>query len=105
MHGYSPTMLHVTREAILRGRQGTLADAYRMELGIVSRAIEEGDFREGVRAHLVDKDRAPRWQPSSLGEVRPDRVAHFLNSPWASETHPLADLGVLPPQRSSRLPS
>ncbi|MDG0025787.1 enoyl-CoA hydratase/isomerase family protein [Trinickia sp. Y13] len=105
MHGYSPTMLHVTREAILRGREITLADAYRMELGIVSRAIEEGDFREGVRAHLVDKDRAPRWQPSSLGGVGPERVAHFLNSPWASETHPLADLGMLPPQRSSRLPS
>lgn len=105
LHGYSPTMLHVAREAILRGRQGTLADAYRMELGIVSRAIEEGDFREGVRAHLVDKDRAPRWQPSSLGEVSAERVAHFLTSPWPSETHPLADLGALPPQRSSRLPS
>lgn len=105
LHGYSPTMLHVTREAIVRGRQITLADAYRMELGIVSRAIEEGDFREGVRAHLIDKDRTPCWQPSSLGEVRPDRVAHFLNSPWPSETHPLADLGALPPQRSSRLPS
>lgn len=106
LHGYSPTMLHVTREALLRGRQVTLADAYRMELGIVSRAIEEGDFREGVRAHLVDKDRAPRWQPSSLGEVRLERVAHFLNSPWPSDTHPLADLGALPPLRSSsRLPS
>ena len=105
LHGYSPTMLHVTREALLRGRRISLADAYRMELGIVSRAIEEGDFREGVRAHLVDKDRAPRWQPSSLEDVRPERVAHFLTSPWPSARHPLADLGELPPQRSSQLPS
>jgi enoyl-CoA hydratase/carnithine racemase len=105
LHGYSPTMLHVTREAILRGRRMTLADAFRMELGIVSRSIEEGDFREGVRAHLIDKDRAPRWQPASLADVRPERIAHFLSSPWPRARHPLADLGDLPPERSSRLPS
>lgn len=105
LRGYSPTMLQVTREAILRGRHITLADAYRMELGIVSRAIEEGDFREGVRAHLIDKDRSPRWQPALLAEVPAARVAHFLNSPWASIAHPLADLGALPPMRSSQLPS
>jgi enoyl-CoA hydratase/carnithine racemase len=105
LHGYSPTMLHVTREAILRGRRISLADAYRMELGIVSRAIEEGDFREGVRAHLIDKDRTPRWHPASLADVRPERIAHFLSSPWPRARHPLADLGELPPQRASQLAS
>lgn len=105
LHGYSPTMLHVTREAILRGRRITLADAYRMELGIVSRAIDEGDFREGVRAHLIDKDRTPRWQPAALADVRQERIAHFLRSPWPSGQHPLADLGALPAIRASQLPS
>ena len=103
LHAYSPTMLHVTREAILRGRRITLADAYRMELCIVSHAIEESDFREGVRAHLLDKDRAPRWQPASLADVRAERIAHFLSSPWPRARHPLADLGALPATRSSRL--
>lgn len=91
---YSPTMLEVTREALLRGRQMTLAESFRMELGIVTRAIEEGDFREGVRAHLVDKDRTPRWAPATLPAVRPESVQHFLASPWRSEVHPLADLGA-----------
>jgi enoyl-CoA hydratase/carnithine racemase len=91
---YSPTMLEVTREALLRGRQMTLAESFRMELGIVARAIEEGDFCEGVRAHLVDKDRTPRWAPATLVEVRPERVQHFLASPWRSDAHPLADLGA-----------
>lgn len=91
---YSPTMLEVTREALLRGRQLTLAESFRMELGIVARAIEEGDFCEGVRAHLVDKDRTPRWAPATLPEVRPERVQHFLASPWRSDVHPLADLGA-----------
>jgi enoyl-CoA hydratase/carnithine racemase len=91
---YSPTMLEVTREALLRGRQMTLAECFRMELGIVGRAIEEGDFCEGVRAHLVDKDRKPRWAPATLVEVRTERVQRFLASPWRGEAHPLADLGA-----------
>ncbi|AIO36461.1 enoyl-CoA hydratase/isomerase family protein [Burkholderia cenocepacia] len=90
---YSPTMLCVTREALLRGRQMTLAESFRMELGIVSRAIGEGDFREGVRAHLVDKDRKPCWAPMTLAAVGAERVRHFLTSPWRIEAHPLSELG------------
>ncbi|MBN3757440.1 enoyl-CoA hydratase/isomerase family protein [Paraburkholderia sp. Tr-20389] len=93
---HSPTMLYVTRDALLRGRQMTLAECFRMELGIVTRAIEEGDFSEGVRAHLVDKDRKPRWAPATLAEVRPERVRHFLSSPWRTQAHPLASLGEEP---------
>ncbi|MBU9375900.1 enoyl-CoA hydratase/isomerase family protein [Burkholderia multivorans] len=92
--GHSPTMLAVTREALLRGRQMTLAESFRMELGIVARAIEEGDFCEGVRAHLIDKDRKPRWAPATLVELRAERVRHFLTSPWKLFAHPLADLGA-----------
>ncbi|WP_018434400.1 enoyl-CoA hydratase/isomerase family protein [Paraburkholderia atlantica] len=91
---HSPTMLHVTREALLRGRQMTLADCFRMELGIVKRAIEEGDFREGVRAQLIDKDRRSRWSPATLADVQPERVRHFLSSPWQGDAHPLAALGA-----------
>lgn len=92
--GHSPTMLYVTREALLRGRQMTLAECFRMELGIVQRVIGEGDFCEGVRAQLIDKDRNARWAPATLAEVRPERVRHFLASPWKRDAHPLAGLGA-----------
>ncbi|WP_345816220.1 enoyl-CoA hydratase/isomerase family protein [Paraburkholderia sp. PREW-6R] len=91
---HSPTMLYVTREALLRGRQMSLAECFRMELGIVKRAIEDGDFCEGVRAQLIDKDRKPRWAPATLAEVRPERVRQFLASPWKRDAHPLAMLGA-----------
>ncbi|MBB5398086.1 enoyl-CoA hydratase/isomerase family protein [Paraburkholderia youngii] len=94
LSAHSPTMLHVTREALLRGRQMTLADCFRMELGIVKRSIDEGDFREGVRAQLIDKDRRPRWSPATLADVQPERVRHFLSSPWQGGAHPLAALGA-----------
>ncbi|MEX3634709.1 enoyl-CoA hydratase/isomerase family protein [Paraburkholderia sp. BR14320] len=94
LSAHSPTMLHVTREALLRGRQMTLAECFRIELGIVKRSIEEGDFREGVRAQLIDKDRRPRWSPATLADVQPERVRHFLSSPWQGDAHPLAGLGA-----------
>jgi enoyl-CoA hydratase/carnithine racemase len=96
---HSPTMLHVTREALLRGRRMTLADCFRMELGIAARAIGEGDFCEGVRAHLVDKDHCPRWMPATLADVGSDRVRRFLASPWPRDAHPLADLGARAAER------
>ncbi|SAL54821.1 enoyl-CoA hydratase/isomerase [Caballeronia terrestris] len=91
---HSPTMLEVTHRALLRGRHMSLADCFRMEMGIVYRAISDGDFLEGVRALIVDKDQRPRWAPATLAEVRAERVQHFLASPWRREMHPLADLGA-----------
>jgi enoyl-CoA hydratase/carnithine racemase len=89
---HSPTMLAVTREALLRGRNMTLADSFRMEIGIVSRTIGEGDFCEGVRAHLIDKDHQPRWLPATLAEVDDARVRHYLTPPWEPHEHPLRTL-------------
>ncbi|CAN7558030.1 enoyl-CoA hydratase/isomerase family protein [Trinickia sp. LjRoot230] len=101
LRAHSPTMLHVTHAALLRGRTMTLGDAFRAELDIVSHAIDEGDFREGVRAHLIDKDGRPQWRPATLADVSPERVRHFLASPWTKQTHPLADLGALAPRHAS----
>ncbi|RQZ89685.1 enoyl-CoA hydratase/isomerase family protein [Burkholderia cepacia] len=89
---HSPAMLCVMREALLRGRKMTLADSFRMELGIVARAIEDGDFREGARAYFVDRDCKPCWTYTSIDETRAERVRHLLVSPWTPATHPLADL-------------
>jgi hypothetical protein len=41
----------------------SLADCFRMELGMVNACFEQGDVREGIRARIVDKDNQPRWNP------------------------------------------
>lgn len=89
----SPLMLDVTREALLRGRQMTLADCFRMEFDLVTRSIEVGDFCEGVRAVIIDKDGSPRWMFKNIEDVNPAIVRKFLSAPHRNGAHPLADLG------------
>jgi len=90
----SPLMTAVTRELLLRGRRLDLADCFRMELDAVSHAFTDGDFIEGVRALIVDKDNAPRWRVASADAVDAASVQRFFASPWARAEHPLARLGM-----------
>ncbi|WP_420995408.1 enoyl-CoA hydratase/isomerase family protein [Cupriavidus sp. 30B13] len=89
----SPLMTAVTQELLLRGRRLDLASCFRMELGVVAHAFTQGDFIEGVRALIVDKDNAPRWRVASPQEVGEAAVQAFFASPWPAEAHPLAALG------------
>jgi enoyl-CoA hydratase len=36
------------------------------------------DFREGVRAAVIDKDRNPRWSPARISDVTPEIVAPYF---------------------------
>ena len=50
---------------ILRRLQGpsvTLAKALDLEYRFTARSMEHGDFLEGIRAQVIDKDRTPHWQ-------------------------------------------
>jgi hypothetical protein len=49
-----------------------------VEYRLTVRLFEDGEFPEGVRALLIDKDRKPRWSPATLGEVTPELIARYL---------------------------
>ncbi|MCR2762999.1 enoyl-CoA hydratase/isomerase family protein [Microbacterium sp. zg.B48] len=73
----SPTGLAVTLEAVRRARdlpdlRAALAQEYGLVLWFVT---SQPDLIEGIRAQLVDKDRAPRWQPATIGELAADAAA------------------------------
>lgn len=42
--------------------------------------LEEGDFREGIRAVVIDKDKSPHWNPPRLDQVDPARIARWLET-------------------------
>jgi len=88
----SPTMLAVTLEQLRRGKTLSLAECLRMELGLMHGCLEQGDFLEGIRAVLVDKDNRPRWRPADLAQVDAETIRRFFAPRWAPGAHPLAHL-------------
>ena len=88
----SPLMMAVTARQLQRGRAMDLADCFRMELGMVRHCFQQGDFMEGVRALLIDKDNAPRWNPARIEDVTEEMIAAFFLDTWTDTTHPLATL-------------
>jgi len=71
----------------------TLADTFRTEYVVALHAAAHGDFAEGIRALLIDKDRQPRWRPATLAQADATWAKTFFQSPWMPAEHPLADLG------------
>lgn len=68
----SPTSLKITLEGLKRGANcKTLGEDLHMEFRLSQACTrqKDSDFMEGVRAILVDKDRNPKWKPSTLEGV------------------------------------
>ncbi|RTZ47965.1 enoyl-CoA hydratase/isomerase family protein [Candidimonas sp. SYP-B2681] len=90
----SPGSARLCFALLNRTRLLSLAGAFRQEYIVSLHCGAEGDFQEGIRALLVDKDKRPRWEPATLELATDAWVQRFFQQPWPdSESHPLADLG------------
>jgi enoyl-CoA hydratase len=66
------------------------AENMAMEYRIASRVIVRPDFAEGVRAVIVDKDNAPKWDPATPEGVTTDMLdSIFAPLPADEEWKPL----------------
>jgi len=92
MRKRSPLMMCVTLSQLRRAATMTIGDCLRMERTMVRRSFEHGEVIEGVRALAVDKDHAPKWNPTTLAEVTPAMVERFFESAWPAYAHPLRSL-------------
>ncbi|WP_338604393.1 enoyl-CoA hydratase/isomerase family protein [Saccharopolyspora sp. SCSIO 74807] len=86
----SPTSLKITLRA-LRSRPDTLEQALDQEYRLALATVSVGDFVEGVRATLVDKDKDPKWSPERLDEVTDEFVERFFAPLGAAELGLAAD--------------
>ena len=75
----SPLSMACTIEMLhrMRGKNLTMAKALDLEYRFTSRSMEQGDFIEGIRAAIIDKDRSPRWQFAD-GSVPPAALSKML---------------------------
>ena len=66
----SPQTMKVSLKLLLDGKtMPTFEDEMRQEFAVASRVVQRHDFIEGVRAVIIDKDNAPRWNPATPEEV------------------------------------
>ncbi|HEX8588352.1 enoyl-CoA hydratase/isomerase family protein [Pseudomonas sp.] len=79
MQTRSPLAMAVTLELLRRGRHLSLERCFALELHLDRQWFERGDLIEGVRALIVDKDKKPQWNPSSVQAVDTEHVASFFS--------------------------
>lgn len=89
----SPITAHICYRQINDFHHTSLADCFRLELSISVRCALLGEFQEGVRARLVDKDGSPNWKYASVAEVDSAVIDELFTSLWSEDDHPLAQLG------------
>lgn len=80
----SPFAVHVTLRALIRAASLQLGEVLDQDLRLAEQVIPNGDFVEGVRALLIDKDNQPKWCYPSLEEVPQEAVdaAFAYRSSW-----------------------
>nr|QLF98495.1 acylsugar enoyl-CoA hydratase 1 [Solanum quitoense] len=73
----SPVGLKMTLRSIREGRIQTVSECLRREFRMTIntlRTIISNDFYEGIRAAIIDKDKSPKWNPSTLDKVNDEQL-------------------------------
>ncbi|QNQ89297.1 enoyl-CoA hydratase/isomerase family protein [Corynebacterium poyangense] len=82
---HSPLGIKTTRYALDKAEHQDLAEALSTEFWTSMNLMLEGEFVEGVRAQIIDKDRQPRWAYQSL-EAVPEELAVRMLCPRTGST-------------------
>ena len=87
----SPQTMKVAFRQLQQGAEmQRFSDNMVMEFRIGARVVQLHDFIEGVRAVIIDKDNAPKWDPATLAGVTPAMLeAIFAPLPDEQEWRPL----------------
>jgi len=75
----SPTSVAVTLASLRRAAAlPSLEAALDQDFRVATRISRGAEVIEGIRAQVIDKDRAPHWSPATLAEVTVDAVEQYF---------------------------
>jgi len=75
----SPRGMVVTLKLLrLARRSASLEECLVREYRAALEVFRSDDFREGVRAAVIDKDRNPKWSPPRIEDVTPEMIAPYF---------------------------
>jgi enoyl-CoA hydratase len=75
----SPRGMVVTLKLLRLARKASsLEECLVREYRAALEVFASDDFREGVRAAVIDKDRSPKWSPPRIEDVTPEMVAPYF---------------------------
>lgn len=86
----SPTAMLLIQAQLRRSRHASLREVFQQELNLSMQASLKGEFAEGIRALLIDKDKNPRWVYPTVDAVEKQWIDSFFEPLWAE--NPLHDL-------------
>ena len=82
----SPRGMVVTLKLLRLARKATsLQECLVREYRAALEVFRSDDFREGVRAAIIDKDRNPSWTPPNVDQVTPEMLERYLAEIGADE--------------------
>jgi enoyl-CoA hydratase len=82
----SPRGMVVTLKLLRLARaSASLEECLVREYRAALQVFASDDFREGVRAAVIDKDRNPRWSPPRIEDVTPEMTAPYFAEIGADE--------------------
>jgi enoyl-CoA hydratase len=81
----SPLSLKVTHRHIRNAAAYDIRETLQADYRLACRFLDRHDFREGVRANLIDKDGPPKWRPARLEDVTQAMVDDYFAPIGADE--------------------
>jgi len=81
----SPTSLEITHRHVQLAANLDLRETLIQDFRLACRCLEGTDLYEGVRAVLIDRDRAPKWHPARLRDVSKAAVDAYFAPLGAAE--------------------
>ena len=89
----SPLSIYLSYELLRLNRHFSLAEAFQIDFNVAMHCLAHHDFKEGIRALIIDKDRDPQWTHSAPQAVSWDEIMRFLTPVHPKDVeHPLQHL-------------